>query len=394
MEVQNAANETLEITSKEGIEHACMQENKLKYLQIRDTPCLREPLQSELGWDAHKPAGDAILRGDYQVPEGAHPYTHEFFSQLRRADVEHPFPTPHITKEVFINGWKHMNERTSAGISGLHFGHLKTCAMDSRLATFEASLANIPYSTSHTLDTWNKGISIMLHKKANEDLVTKLRTITLLEVEFNFNNKVLGKATMQHAEDNQLIAKEQFGSRNNKQAIDHAVHKALTYDIIRQYRIPGALCSNDAKSCYDCVAHAIASLAYRRLGVPDPPVQCMLKTIQNMKHHVCTSYRDSKFYMNRDGSLVPFQGVLQGNGASPTSWVIISTALLNMLRDAGNGGYFLSAISGEQSHTVGFTYVDDTDLLQLDLRDKALSVGDVMAHMQDAINRWEGGLKV
>ena len=394
VEINTQDGGTAEVTSKEGIERACLQENKQKYLQIRHTPCLTEPLKSELGWEAQTPAGEQILEGTYQVPEHTNPYSQQLFDQLKAAEIQHEFEPAQITAEVFSEGWKKMNEQTSAGISGLHFGHLKSCAKDEFLSSFEASIANVPYTTGYSPSTWSTGISIMLHKKEDVDLVNKLRTITLLKADFNFNNKLLGHATIKHAEKNNLLAKEQYGSRPGKQAIDHAVHKALTFDIIRQYRIPSALCSNDAKSCYNRVAHAIASLAYRRLGVPDPPVSCMLRTIQHMKHHVRTNFGDSKFCMSSDGLLVPFQGVLQGNGASPASWVIISSALLNMLRQAGRGGHFLSAISGEHSHSVAFTYVDDTDLIEVDLRDTTIGTREVMEHMQEAINLWEGGMKI
>ena len=158
-----------------------------------------------------------------------------------------------------------------------------------------------------------------------------MRTVVLTEADFNFNNKILGKMTMDHAEAVKAIPKEQYGSRKGHNSIEHAINKRLTYDILRQFRSPGALCSNDAKSCYDRIIHSIAMLAYRRLGIPIPPVQCMVKTIQNMKHHVRTTFGDSTFTMNRDGVLEPYQGALQGNGASPATWVVISAPLLNML---------------------------------------------------------------
>lgn len=40
------------------------------------------------------------------------------------------------------------------------------------------------------------------------DLVSKLRTIALIETDFNFNNKLLGKITMEHVEKYNLIAHE------------------------------------------------------------------------------------------------------------------------------------------------------------------------------------------
>ena len=56
-----------------------------------------------------------------------------------------------------------------------------------------------------------------------------------LSSDFNFNNKILGRQSLAHAEKNGLIAKEQYGSRKGKSAIEHAIHKRITYNIIRQF---------------------------------------------------------------------------------------------------------------------------------------------------------------
>ena len=105
-------------------------------------------------------------------------------------------------------------------------------------------------------------------------------------------------------------------------------------------------------------------LAYRRLGISKPPVESMLATIQGMKHYIRTAFGDSELALDGSGNVKPFQGILQGNGASPTTWVIISSPILNMLRAAGNGGYFVESISGKISHSVGYAFVDDTDLIE------------------------------
>jgi hypothetical protein len=63
-----------------------------------------------------------------------------------------------------------------------------------------------------------------------------------------------------------------------------------------------------------------------------------------------------------------------------------------MMRSAGNGGIFVEPISGKVSHTVGFAFVDDTDLIELDLREH-ITTQQTMENMQDSITRWEGGLK-
>ena len=78
--------------------------------------------------------------------------------------------------------------------------------------------------------------------------MTILKIVT--ESDFKFNNKILGRRTINHAEKINDIAPEQYGSRKGKSAVDQAVHKCLTYNIIRQTKLPGAMCSNDAKVCY------------------------------------------------------------------------------------------------------------------------------------------------
>ena len=233
----------------------------------------------------------------------------------------------------------------------------------------------------------------MIQKKAQVDLVSKLRTLVLTEADFNYNNKILGRRTLQHAEAQHMIAKEQYGSRAGKCAIDHVVHKRLTYDIMRQTRINGALCSNDAMSCFDRIVHSVAILAYRRLGIPHPPLHCMFESIQNMTHSIRTSFGDYKWTISSKGTLIPYQGILQGNGASPATWVVLSTPLLNMMRKAGHGGHFKSPITKESFHFVGYAYVDDTDLVEFNALDPNITIDEVMANMQQALDRWEGGLK-
>ena len=42
---------------------------------------------------------------------------------------------------------------------------------------------------------------------------------------------------------------------------------------------------------------------------------------------------------------------------------------------------------------VGFAFVDDTDLLALQMGDTNITFDEVADQMQEAIDRWEGGLK-
>ena len=394
IEVPMANNQWREVTSKQGIEHGCIQENIKKYRQTEDTPCMINPLREELGYTGTTMATEEILQGTYTYPTGTSRYSRELLQEFSRKETLSTLPPdPIVTTDEFVQGWQKMKEQTSSGISGLHFGHMKACTFSTTLANFEATLSHIPYVTGYVPTVWKKGVCCMIKKKTNVDRVTKLRTIVLTEADYNFNNKKLGKDAMRHAESNGLIAPEQYGSRKGKSAIEHALNKRLSYDLIRQLRCPGALCSNDAKSCYDRISHAIVSLAFQRLGIPEAPVQCMLKCIQQMKHYIRTSFGDSDDHFTSEHTAIPFQGILQGNGAAPTIWVLVSTPLLNMLRTAGNGAHIISPLSEEASHIIGYAFVDDTDLITLDMRDINKEADEIMSNMQESIDRWEGGLR-
>ena len=384
---------TTELTSKYLIDQACLEENMQKYTQTKGTICTQEPLRSLLGRYGETELCNNILEGNPTLPEGTPEYVNDFMAELKKVTTDKEDVSLQISTSEFKEGWGKMKESTSSGKSGVHFGNLITCAEDDKLAQFESSIAQIPFMTGYSPLLWKEGTIVMIKKKAGNAEIGALRSIVLLEADYNFNNKILGKRAMAHAEEIQALAPEQYGSRKGKTAIDQALHKRLTYDIIRQHRLPAILCSNDAKSCYDRILHPMASLAYRRAGVPLAPVKAMLECIQEMKHHVRTSYGLSDDTFDTRDLEEKMQGILQGNGAAPTTWVLISSPLLNLLRKKGYCGKFMSPITKEKTHLVGFAFVDDTDLILLDMIDESLSFDEIAEQMQEAINAWENGLK-
>ena len=236
------------------------------------------------------------------------------------------------------------------------------------------------------------GTNVMLEKQKGNFRVDKLRAILLYEAAFNQNNKKLGREMMYSAEDLRAIAKEQYGSRSRLTAIDQSLNKRLTYDIIRQKKRPGALCSNDAKSCYDRIVHSVASLAMQRVGAPVEPIICMFTSIQNLQHRIRTVFGDSEVGFSGALYVVPIQGVGQGNGAGPQIWAVVSTPVFNMLRSLGFGAHLKATISGARLEFVGFAFVDDADLVEI-ARSTVETVQDVAERMQGSLTAWEGGLR-
>ena len=172
-----------------------------------------------------------------------------------------------------------------------------------------------------------------------------LRTLNLLEADFNFNNKVMAKTTLECAERNRILQPEQHGSRKGLRAILQACNKRLLYNMNHIKRRPMLLCSNVAKSCQDRIVHSIASLALQRAGIPRAPVVSMLQTMQGTEHCIRTVFGDSSITINGRDSDKPYQGMLQGNGSDPVTWALINAPMVDVQRKKGFGVKFATAIS-------------------------------------------------
>jgi hypothetical protein len=83
----------------------------------------------------------------------------------------------------------------------------------------------------------------MIQKKFGVTDLSGLRMIVLFPVDCNYAFKHVGRLMMAIAEKNKSLAPEQYGSGKRHKAIDLAVNKALTFDILRQLKRAGAICS-------------------------------------------------------------------------------------------------------------------------------------------------------
>ena len=129
----------------------------------------------------------------------------------------------------------------------------------------------------------------------------------------------------------------------------------------------------------------------QRNGVSEAPVVCMFTTIQNLSHYIRTIFGDFKLNFGGDMWTVPLQGVGQGNGAGPQIWAIISTPVLNMMREEGFGAFLKASISGDEVSFVGYAFVDDTDLCETAGIGHATGPA-VALKMQSSLDHWEGGI--
>jgi hypothetical protein len=88
----------------------------------------------------------------------------------------------------------------------------------------------------------------------------------------------------------------------------------------------------------------------------------MLGAIKEMKYFLRTAFGDSKGYANSTIE-VKYQGLCQGNGATPAGWAMVSITILNAHKRKGHSSTFRCPISKTITKLATILFVDDCDLL-------------------------------
>jgi hypothetical protein len=383
VEYQNAQGGWEVTVEKHKIEEECMQENIRRFTQANNSPSLKQDQVELLGWTADTETASLILQGE-QTPTALDQAISRLAPFLKTPDGMTPIST-NITRDEYNYYWTRCREYTSTGTSGLHFGHFLASSRDLEIGEIDRWVLETNFHHSFIPHRWKHGIDVMIPKKVGSLRASQLRTIVLMEPDFNFINKIFGRRLMRNAEKYGTVAPEQFGSRKNKSAIIHAVNKQLTVDILRQDHRIFILVLLDAKSCYDRISPPLASLCLQRQGAPQQCVALMFTTIQDMQHFIRTTYgdSDSPYYSDEN---IKFHGILQGNGAGPTIWALVSSPLLDRLR-VKKCGVALIETDGTILQIPAFAFVDDVDLLQ------ELQKGEDINDAQRAVDEWGDGLR-
>ena len=203
----------------------------------------------------------------------------------------------------------------------------------------------------------------LLLKKAGVYNIKKMRTIWLIDAFFSSSCKILAKRTYDITEKLGALAPENFNSRKGLSAIQQATNTRLSFNIALQKRMPITAVAVDLTSCYDQIAHAIASLCMQRLGHNRTTVTCRFSTVQDLEVNVRTAFGDS--IENNKQELFacqltkPPQGVLQGSTDGPGLWAIVSAPVLEILREMGYTYALRCAVTKEKTEYVGCLFVDD-----------------------------------
>ncbi len=300
-----------------------------------------------------------ILSGTYNYLDEFDHATREILEEctLIRLTIPKDAVSTIITPKQWESHWRRAKEQTLSSISGRHFGHYKAGLRSPYICYLQALYATLIAKQGIVLDRWAQGLSVMLEKIFGCSLITKLRSILLMEGNFNASNKLIfGIGMLKQVQKYKMIPDKVF-SKRNRLVKDGTLSKNLFYGIVQQLRRPAGLASVDADNCYNRIAHPIASMVFQAFGVPTPAIVSMLTTIQDMRFYLRTGYGDSEDYAGgkitgRDDPIKP-QGMCQGNGTSPAAWAVTTIPMIRAHRKKGHGAFFVSPISGLKCQLIG-----------------------------------------
>jgi hypothetical protein len=379
----------VERTTQDTVEQTIFSEiHDKQYTQAGEAPICNGDSFHDFGYLANTPASRAVLNGTYKMSTTSDTATAKLFAEIAaiRALIPKDSVSITITASQRKKYWQVVNKETSSSESGLHFGHYKVGGMSDIIAHYHAAQVIVTLAHAIQLERWSRGLSVMLEKTLGVTLVSKLRAILLMEADFNVTNKIVyGDRMMKNVRRFNRMPEEIF-SEKNRMADDGTLCKTLFYNITRQARVPAAIASVHASNCYDRIAHAIASLVFQAFGVPATAIEMMLSTIENMKIFLRTGFGDSTSYAG-GGISVKTQGLTQGNGASLAGWAVISICIIGAHRKKGHGAKFHCPITHLKHHLSAILYVDDTDLLHINLS-KNETVNKVHRAIQDSVHSW------
>jgi hypothetical protein len=265
-----------------------MKNNEEKYKQSHHMPFFQFPLMKDFEFKGLTMSAQAVLAGVYESNHEIDPYVKELLPHLQMPENvrESGQQSMTITIEGYKKYWQKAKEKTCCYPGPLSFSTMKAGAKSDIISTVDCILTRIPINSGYSPSRWKQVIDVMIPKKAGITNLNSLRTIVLFHPDCNYAFKHIGREMMYLAEKTKTLAPEQYGSWKNHRAIDLEVNKALTYDILRQLKRPGAISSNDAKSCYDLIGHSQASMIMQWHGVPKSAVDCLFTTLQDAEHRV------------------------------------------------------------------------------------------------------------
>jgi hypothetical protein len=154
-------------------------------------PCYQEQLFDNLGFMGDTECSKQILEGTYEYPPNTYVWKKKILQEahctLSRMSGARIATT--ISTADFQQHWIRVDEWTSSSFSGVTFLHYKAVASHSMLLAMHVVYLSACARRGIPLACWGIGLTVLLKKIVGNNIIHKLRVISLLEADFNWINK-------------------------------------------------------------------------------------------------------------------------------------------------------------------------------------------------------------
>ncbi len=167
--------------------------HRKRFFLAEAAPAYNGPLQGLFGYNAVTITAQQILDGLYPYPPDFDQATKEVCEECARIRMMIPQDSLNatITKNDWKRQWKGCRESMSSLELGLHFGHYIAGCDSGHVPYFHVLKAILIVKRGIVLERWFRGLPVMLEKVFGCALITKLRSILLMEADFNSTNKII-----------------------------------------------------------------------------------------------------------------------------------------------------------------------------------------------------------
>jgi hypothetical protein len=165
--------------------------HRKRFFLAEAAPIYQDPLCGLFGYNSDTETAREILAGTYDYPKYFDTATKELCQEctcLREIIPEGLIDTA-ITTDRWKSQWRRRKESMSSSESGLHFGHYIAGAQSDIILCMHASKATLVINKGEVLERWAQGLSVMIKKIPGCALITKIRSILLMEADLNATNK-------------------------------------------------------------------------------------------------------------------------------------------------------------------------------------------------------------
>jgi hypothetical protein len=267
-------------------------------------------------------------------------------------------------KELFAK-W---SEKTSTS-PDRHLGHWK--ALISHTATTQfpehcdliigiiVSQMNISLKHGYACGRWKRIISAKIPKPTRNMLLDKLRTIHLMEPDFNWLQRlIIGRRMIQKAETNNRLHDNQWGSRPGCHALGAVMLKVMSYEIAQHSHTPLGSFDMDTTACYDRIIISLAMHLCHQQGTPAGSCIMAATVLLYASYYIKTTHGLSDdFYSSLPGH--PTHGPGQGSRIGPAIWVLVSCIMFAAMDVQCHGAEFCDPTGTTSHQRTSDGFVDD-----------------------------------